>query len=204
MGIPLNEGARELYRRQLRRLAAATRVFNNPLVLAQRINNRLAKEGFVQNIVRSRFLTQGVSGGAAWRSLAPSTVKQRARQGFPPLPILYRSGMLADAATTGRVTATSQQIILMFKDGPAPVYIGKGRSKLARVNRRNVAANNFFGAKIGRTGRLSDYAEALNANRPFYQRPTQLELMPLFIARDRLIAATMETIANGGSLNTFL
>lgn len=40
------------------------------------------------------FDTEGQAGRGSWASLAPSTLEDRARKGFPPGPILFRTGAL--------------------------------------------------------------------------------------------------------------
>jgi hypothetical protein len=203
----------ELYKRQLWRLYHATKYLNDPSQLALIINRRLCKidnGGLVRGIIQTRFLTGGVSGGFPWPNLADKTVEQRARQGYGPSgPILKRSGFLKDAAVLGTLNANAEQIVLTFKDGPAPQYVskreaivrvlsGKSSAKRKKVNRVAIV-NNARGAHEA-TGRLSDYAGDLNRSRPFYGAPQPNELAPLFEARNRIIAAAVSAIANGRSM----
>ena len=201
--------AQQEYNRQLRRLYRATKYLQSPEQLALIINKRLAKiedGALIRNIVQTRFETAGTSGGFTWPQLAESTQDERKDLGYgPAAPILIRSGLLITAATSGDLSVNSDQITLTFKDGPAPHYIGRGRHKKLKINREAAAAIDQARA-TGATppdvssNRLSDYADALNAARPFYNKPTEGELAPLFEARNRIIAAAMSAIANGESL----
>ena len=190
-------------REQLWRLNARQRSAANPDRLAQRINRRLANEGYVGEIIAKRFVTGGGSSGAPWSPLKSATIQQRARLGFGSAPILVRSGRLQRGATQGRVSATADEIRLEFKDGAAPRYICGGRSRAKKVNVAARAAAKFFGVAFG-SGALSDYAGALNRKRPFYGPPTAQELAPLLHRRDALIAQVQQAIAQGGSLSTFI
>lgn len=190
---------------RLRRLNSFTRMLSNPAILAERINTTLAKEGHLDQLLAKRFATAGASQGENWRPLAPATVKQRARLGFGgSSPILVRSGMLQRAAVEGRTKVTADRIVKEFKDGPAPRYVGEGKARKRRLKRAAVRASKFLGVRIGSTGRLSDYAGALNAVRPFYGPPTNEELAPLLRRRDELIAEAVRRMTQGESLTGFI
>jgi hypothetical protein len=188
----------EAFMRKLWALQRATEAAKNPANLSEQINRKLAAEGFVRRIVADRFSTGGASSGTQWLPLTPRTLAQRRRQGFPPGPVLVRSGTLATAATTGREIADAEKITLEFRDGPAPVYAGGGKARKAKVNTKARAANFFFGMFVGRSGALSDYATALNRKRPFFAQPNEGELAELKKRRDAIIAQMRELIANEG------
>ena len=201
-----NNPRKDFYLRQMRRLNQAIIYLKSPEKLAQKINATLAADGLVQEIVRNRFKSEGQSAGEPWKPLAESTAKQRARKGFSgSSPILFRSGLLATGATEGKVAVTPETITLTFKDGSAPRYIGGGKAKKASKPK----ASKRFGAgraKIPIAGarvtaaRLSDYAGALNAARPFYSKPTAQELAPLIKKRTEYITDAISRIANGKPL----
>lgn len=164
---------------------------------AARINSKLASEGFLSHVVAQRFATQGASGGTSWKPLKEATIKQRKRQGFSAGPILVRSGKLATAATSGKESGDARGIHLEFRDGPAPRYSKGGKYTGQRINQKARAANLFFAQFIGKSGALSDYASALNRQRPFYGPLTQQEMAPIFARRDQLIAAMVNALASG-------
>jgi hypothetical protein len=196
----MDDSARRYYRQQLQRLQQATRYLNKPEELAEDVNRWIVKNQpeIPRTIVAARFESEGGSSGAGrWKPLALRTAVQRRMQGFGDFnPILRRSGLLMRAAVGGKMTATPRAITMEFKDGPAPVYTGKGAYKkkrrkffvadngqLHRVKKKDF--NLFRGEKAieGITthsvGSLSDYAEELNEERPFYGAPTEQELAPL-------------------------
>lgn len=137
-----------------------------------RVNTQIKNEGFVSALVRQRFDTEGSSRGIGWRRLKPGTILQRRRLGFGAGPILQRSGILKNAAVGGKVTATAAGISIAMQDRAAPVYTGGGKFKRGR------------GAKAKR---LSEYAGALNAVRPFYPPFTKKEMAPLMKRKKELL-----------------
>jgi len=215
------QALREQRTSQLRRLYWAS-YYSTPegsRRLAQKINRVLAGKGLVQDLVRDRFASEGASAGRPWAPLKPATIKQRIRLGFAPGPILRRSATLQAAAAEGKISATADAISLAFCDGPAPRYVGRGQARKRRVDSAAVSARNAERAAIGEgikrgekppagkwtaTGRLSDYAGALNSRRPFFGQPTAQELAPLLRERDTLIRLIVEAIVAGGKVSEVL
>ncbi|MCW8128907.1 MAG: hypothetical protein KIS92_00855 [Planctomycetota bacterium] len=193
---------RENYIRQLRRANSALRYLRDPRALAQRVNEQLAREGWVEDLIERRFDTEGASAGQPWRGLAKSTARQRARLGFPAdHPILQRSGLLKAAATKGRRIVTPDRIVKQFRDGAAPRYVGGGSHRKKSRNLSVAGANAFWGGlRFGASNSLSDYAPRLNRVRPFYQPASREELAPMFARRDQLITQVIARISDGASL----
>ena len=197
----------EAAKSQLRRLYWATKygTRSGAKLIAKKINNELAKQGYLKAIELERFATQGASSGQKWSPLKKATVCQRRRQGYGPVPVLVRSGTLLKAATTGKEVADEHGIVLQFKDRAAPKYSGKAgagrRKKNAAVYQRKKAAAKAKRWKawksLGGSGMVSDYAFALNKKRRFLGTPTQAELKPLLEHRDRIIAAVLIAIVTG-------
>jgi hypothetical protein len=197
----VNPEAAAQYVSQLRRLEMITRFIKDPRILAERINRQLVREGWIEALLNNRFDTEGASSGQPWDSLAQSTMNQRRSQGFPSAhPILQRSGLLRQAATQGKTIVTADRIGKQFRDGSAPRYIGGGGHRRKKLKRVNVEASEFFGTRIGSTGKLSDYAGALNSKRPFYGPPTREELAPIFARRRELVELTIWNLRNGRSI----
>lgn len=197
MALPITE-LRNFHRRQMRRVHNLRAGLANADAIAQRVNSKLARAGFLQSIVSERFDTEGESGGRSWPGLRPATQAQRKRQGFGATgPILHRSGFLERGATSGRVIATATGITLMFRDGPAPRYVGAGKAKRRRTTgkARTDLTLGGGGKTLAPTGRLSDYLLALNARRPFFHAPTKREMRPMLQERDRLIQLEVLRIA---------
>lgn len=193
---------REANKRRLWALYHAQQYAKDPGPLAQKINLAIAKSGLLQNVIVQRFASAGGSSGTPWASLKAATVKQRAKLGFGPTPILVRSGTLKNAAMNGKVSATADTITMAFADGPAPRYAGGGRSQPRWVDSKARAANAFFGTFVGASGSLSDYAGALHKKRPFYAPLNARELGPLLVMRDRYIAAVVAQIASGHGVSS--
>jgi len=164
------------YNRRLWALKHASEAIRDPSTLAQGINAKLARTGFLNQIVKRRFATQGGTSGTSWPALMPATIRQRARQGYAPGPILIRSGTLGTAATGGNATATAATITLEIQTGQAPY------------------------AKVP----LSVYAMALNRKRPFYGPPTDQEMTELIAARNALIANIYVRIYTGHGYSDLL
>lgn len=197
----LADEGRKLRLQQLRRLNAAAGYLRDPARLAERINLQLAQEGHVEALLAKRFDTDGQVSGTPWKPLASMTARQRVRLGYGGTrPILRRSWSLYLAAVNGPKRVTPYAIFKEFKDGPAPVYLGRALHKRSRVARQTANANKFFGTRIGYSGSLSDYAEALNRVRPFYGPPTRQELGPIFTRRHELVQLVVWNISNGNSL----
>jgi hypothetical protein len=196
----VNDEARRHYRKRLTSLAKATRYLNRPEELATDINDWICRNqpDVPRNIVMDRFETEGGSSGAGrWKPLALLTAVKRRKLGYGDFnPILRRSGLLMRAATWGALEANPRAIVMTFKDGPAPVYRGGGKHTKRR--RKFFVVENgvehrikkkefdlFRGERASEStsthsvGSLSDYAEGLNEERPFYGAPTELELQPL-------------------------
>jgi hypothetical protein len=186
-----------LYQRQGRPDRQGRARTDDAASIALKINRALARGGYLGAIVAERFATGGATSGTVWASLKASTIKQRARQGYGPAPVLVRSGSLMRAASGGKETATSDGITLDFKDGPAPAYKGKGKAGKQQINNNARIANSMAKAFVGKSGALSDYAGALNKRRPFYAAPTEQELRPLLQARDAMIDAVVASIRDG-------
>lgn len=53
--------------------------------------------------IGQRFIDQADGTGKQWASLASSTIKQRAKEGFGATPILVRTGKLRDAAINAQI-----------------------------------------------------------------------------------------------------
>ncbi|MCZ7645301.1 MAG: hypothetical protein M5U26_08455 [Planctomycetota bacterium] len=131
--MPTRDEIRQHALRRLRRLNAATRFLARPGLLAERVNLKLAKEGWLDRILAARFATGGASSGSPWPALKPSTVKQRARLGFAGTgPILVRSGTLQDAALEGKTEADAFGLTKKLKDRAAPRYVGAARPASGR------------------------------------------------------------------------
>ncbi|MBE7465473.1 MAG: hypothetical protein HS116_18505 [Planctomycetes bacterium] len=202
--MALSAAHREFLTSQLRRLYHAQRVLRDPASLSLKINQQLVREGWLQALIAQRFASEGKSAGEPWRPLARSTVAGRRRLGFAPDPILTRSGFLQAGAVGGKETADAKGITKVFKDGPAPRYIGGGQSRKRRGLASAAKANTFFGFSVARSNRLSDYAFALNAQRPFYGRPTPDELLPMLRRRQELIHQVLNAVRTGGTVGQVL
>jgi hypothetical protein len=74
----------------------------------------------------------------------------------------------------------------MFKDGPAPMYIGSGRIRKTK--------------KASHGKQISDYADTLNEKRPFYGAPTAQELAPILAIRDAMIAGIIDNLRKGAGI----
>ena len=173
--------------KDLRRASSQLALLQNPQVLIGRVNATIARERMLSNVVLKRFETEGASSGKSWAELETSTQRQRARQGFPSsTPILFRTGTLLKAAV-GKEVGDQRGLRLVFKDGPAPAYIGNGKFRRPRTN-----------------GRLSEYAEALNKTRPFYGPLTQAEARPILLRQKQLLAMCLKQILTGKSINSVL
>lgn len=61
----------------------------------QPVNEKLIEE--FRNEIKLQFETQGGRSGFPWAPLKPSTIRGRVRAGFPPGPILVRTGALRDS-----------------------------------------------------------------------------------------------------------
>lgn len=72
---------------------AADRMKNLSPAVAERVREA------TQAIVRENFETEGAASGHPWPPLKASTVLDRRRKGFPPRPILVRTGRLKRSAT---------------------------------------------------------------------------------------------------------
>lgn len=199
------------------RLFNLNRYLQNPGLLARRINRALAGKGFIERAIADRFATAGASAGESWPKLAVSTQKQRRRQGFgASAPILVRGGALLRAAIGGKAKATAEVIEYEMGDGPADTYLGGGKVRPARV--RNVRARKAeeAAARAGtraaggwtRTGRVSDFARALNFGtaripaRPFLGPLSAAELAPLLAERDRLIELVVAELIGEGKVTS--
>ena len=176
----------------LRRAFHATRYAKNPALLAKKINRVLAKEGFLDEVIVNRFATGGASSGKTWPKLKAGTLRQRKKLGFGPGPILVRSGFFQKAATKGKTTFDEEKIVKHFKDGPAPVYLGKAKSHKSKAD------------ATGKVKQISSYAFALNAKRPIYGDLSPAELKPIFARRDQLIDAVVVELLNGGKVSNVL
>jgi hypothetical protein len=117
----------------------------NPRELSRQANRKVVAEKRVERAMEARFATQGASGGRPWPGLKASTIRDRARNGYGPVPILVRTGTLRDAVSKGSEKPDANGIRHKFRDGPGPTY---GKRKATR---------------------LSVYAPALDARRPFLQ-----------------------------------
>ena len=164
--------------------ARKRKFLSDPDYFARLVNQKIADEKLVRMLVAERFHTGGESSGYTWPELAMSTALQRGKQGFHSFtPILVRSGALLNAATLGEQMVTADTITLMFRDGPAPIYIGRGKT---RKNKKG------SGGKM-----ISSYADAHNEGRgklpkrPFYGAPTEKELEPILRARNELIMSVL-------------
>lgn len=170
------------YERQLRIYNANLNRLANPERFAIAINKRLSREGvggkrFTVKIIEDRFKTQSDGSGNRWRSLKLKTIQERIRLGFPGAsPILRRTSTLANAAARGIITADAEKIIHTMRNPPAPVYSRPGKRRKKRK----------AGSKP--RPRIGIYAPALNAVRPWMNRPTLKELGPLLKRRNELIA----------------
>lgn len=135
------------WQKQKERIASVLGVLTrtSPRTLSRMANKRICDEKFVGRTIGARFDTQGMSGGAPWPSLKADTVRERAKEGFAPAPILVRTGTLKKASMKGRDKPDTTGITHNFQDGPGPAY---GKRKATR---------------------LSVYAQALNRTRPFLQ-----------------------------------
>lgn len=59
------------------------------------VNERIMREYRKQ--IDRQFRSEGSTAGFPWRPLAPATIRDRVRKGFPPGPILQRTGDLRDS-----------------------------------------------------------------------------------------------------------
>lgn len=148
--------------------------------VSKRANDILISRGDIARLIRARFITGGLSMGFPWLPLRGSTMLQRIRQGFPPVPPLTRSGALREAMASGRMNATSDSITVEMRDGPAPVYRGSA----------------------GTGARLSTYAGELDVVRPFSSPPVpgSPEHASLMARRQLQIDAMVASIADGKAL----
>ena len=60
----------------------------------------IAREDMMRD-VKDVFETEGASMGEKWVGLSKATIKDRKRKGFPPYPILYRTGALKNSLLGG-------------------------------------------------------------------------------------------------------
>lgn len=208
---------RRWYLEQLRTIAQAARWLGRPDELAQRIHEHIAKKESetVRAVIAARFESQGASAGGSWKALALRTAIQRQKQGFGAWnPILRRSGLLMRAAVGGKLEAYPDRIEVVFKDGPAPRYVGKGEAKKKRVvhwvdngagavkvTKRDFnllqGERHLISSAMGKTGNLMQYAEQLNEIRPFYGKPTPTEVEPVRKRGRELLRDALRRIANG-------
>ena len=170
----------------LREMSRTTRTMNhnaeilrNPDQLAHRINITLANEGWLPEIIGRRFDTEGASSGNPWPALKPETIRQRGRQGFGPGPLLTRTGTLRAAVTVqARQVASPGGIRLSMKDGKGPVYVGGGKA----IGRGKLRGHSTWGSP-----KLSEYAGALDRERPFFGPPVGEEARPVYERRSQLV-----------------
>lgn len=201
---------RTWYLEQLRTLATATRWLSRPDEMALRIHQHIAKrEGeLVRALIAGRFESEGASAAGKWKPLALRTAIERKELGFGEWnPILRRSGFLLRAAVGGRIDAYPDRLEIVFKDGPAPVYTGKGKSRKAR--RKHFVEENGGWRKVARkafdlwqgpravAGLLSEYAADLNEERPFYGKPTPDEQQPVRARGREILTEVIRRIAAG-------
>ncbi len=59
------------------------------------INERIMRQ--YRSEIDQQFRSQGSRAGFPWKPLAPATIEDRIRKGFPPGPILQRTGTLRDS-----------------------------------------------------------------------------------------------------------
>lgn len=100
----------EAIRSQLRRLNNTVFYLNNPERLLIRVNKKLIEEGWIDEMIAERFDSQGSSQGNPWAPLKVDTIRDRARKGFGPSPILVRTGSLLDKALSSTKKALAEGI----------------------------------------------------------------------------------------------
>ncbi len=66
--------------------------------------------------MRQQFGSEGGWGGAAWAGLAPSTVAQKAADGYGSAGILVRTGTMRNAATAPARAAGATTLVLTIED----------------------------------------------------------------------------------------
>ena len=66
------------------------------------------------------FATEGAAGRGAWRKLAPRTLDDRRRKGFPPGPILVRTGALRAHVLNAPATITQGAGVVTLRIAPKP------------------------------------------------------------------------------------
>lgn len=76
---------------------------------------------------RATFTSEGARGRGRWQPLTASTLADRRRKGYPPGPILVRSGKLRDHVlnTPAVIRRTGREVSLTIK--PTPTVAGTGR-----------------------------------------------------------------------------
>lgn len=83
----------------------------------------------VREAHRANFTTEGAAGRGRWAALAPSTLRERARLGFGPGPILVRTGELRDhvLSAPAKITRRGRTVELRIQPGPVvggvPKYV---------------------------------------------------------------------------------
>ena len=87
--------------------------------------------------VSEAFRSEGASIGEHWLGLSKSTIKDRKRKGYPPKPILVRSGDLRDSLTSGNsytIDNVSKRFWEYGTEIPYAIYhqSRKSRKKLPR------------------------------------------------------------------------
>lgn len=172
------------FSRAMQELDRRLNMANHPEEITLRIWATIAQERLLPDVVEKRFENEGPD----WKPLTDGTVRQRIRQGFGFGPILQRTRQLRDHAVGGTQIVSESGIELQFADGPAPDYTASG--KKTRPTR---------GKKGGKL--LSDYAESLNAIRPFYGKLTPEELIPIQARYEELLEKTVSALENGESLD---
>lgn len=80
---------------------------------------------------KAGFASQGAAYGSAWAALAPSTVRDRFRQGYGPNAPLVRTGNLADSiGESVNLTPDSVQVGVDAGEVPYANYLQSGTSRM--------------------------------------------------------------------------
>lgn len=79
---------------------------------------------------RAVFETEGAAGRGSWPALAPATLRDRARRGFPPGPIHVRTGALKAhvLAAPATITRTGSTVTLRIRPGDTVDGVPKYRA----------------------------------------------------------------------------